>query len=132
MLFQIKLIANSIINIYQYLPKKRINLGMYSNLFLNISIIIIIIEKIINKNKGMLKTFKKKASTKLKCNIDKKALVIPQEGQEIPVTDLKIHVTGIFNTNNKNAIKINKIRIFFALFFILNLVYKDRINNTYN
>ena len=94
---------------------------MYSNLFLNISIIIIIIEKIINKNKGMLKTFKKKASTKLKC------LVIPQEGQEIPVTDLKIHVTGIFNTNNKNAIKINKIKMFFALFFILNLVYKDRI-----
>ena len=127
MLFQIKQIANSIINIYQYLPKKRINLGMYSNLFLNISIIIIIIEKIINKNKGMLKTFKKKASEKLKCNIAKKALVIPQEGQEIPVTDLKIHVTGIFNTNNKNAIKINKIRIFFALFFILNLVYKDRI-----
>lgn len=100
---------------------------MYSNLFLNISIIIIIIEKIINKNKGMLKTFKKKASTKLRCNIAKKALVIPQEGQEIPVTDLKIHVTGIFNTNNKNAIKINKIRMFFALFFILNLVYKDRI-----
>lgn len=77
----------------------------------------------------MLKTFKKKASEKLKCNIAKKALVIPQEGQEIPVTDLKIHVTGIFNTNNKNAIKIKKIKIFFALFFILNLAYKDKINN---
>ena len=92
---------------------------MYSNLFLNISIIIIIIEKKINKNKGMLKTFKKKASTKLKCNIDKKALVIPQEGQEIPVTDLKIHVTGTFNINNKNKIKTSKIKIFLVLFFII-------------
>ena len=126
-IFHIKLKINNIIKTYQYLLKKLSNLGTYSNLFLNISIIIIITEITINKNKGILKIFKKKASIKLNCNIAKKALVIPQEGQEIPVTDLKIHVTGIFNTNNKNAIKINKIKMFFALFFILNLVYKDRI-----
>ena len=128
-MFHTKLKINNTIKMYQYLLKNLSNLGMYSKLLLNISIIIIIIEETINKNKGMLKTFNKKASMKLKCNMSKKALVIPQEGQEIPVTDLKMHVTGIFNINNKNAIKINKIKIFFDLFFILNLVYKDRIND---
>lgn len=72
----------------------------------------------------MLKIFSKNAFKKLKCKIDKKALVRPQEGQEIPVTDLKIHVTGIFNTNNKNKIKISKIKIFFILFFIITIFSK--------
>lgn len=123
MLFQIKLTANNIINIYQYLPKKLSNLGTYSNLFFNISIINIITEKAININSGILNIFKKNASIKLKCNIEIKALVIPQAGQEIPVTDLKIHVTGTFNTNNKNKIKTSKIKIFFILLFIINLVF---------
>ena len=73
-------------------------------MFLKISIIIIITEIQINMNNGMLKIFNKKAFKKFKCKIEINALVIPQAGQEIPVTDLKIHVTGIFNTNNKNKI----------------------------
>ena len=81
-------------------------------MFLKISIIIIITEIQINMNNGMLKIFNKKAFKKFKCKIEINALVIPQAGQEIPVTDLKIHVTGIFNTNNKNKIKISKIKTF--------------------
>lgn len=116
-----KLKANNIIKIYQYLPKKLSNLGTQLNLFLNISITSIITE--INKkiNNGILNIFKNRASINSKCIIEIKALVIPQERQEIPVTDLKTHVTGIFITNNKNAIKIVKIKIFFILFDILNL-----------
>lgn len=75
-------------------------------------------------NNGMLKIFNKKALKKSKCKIEVNALVIPQAGQEIPVTDLKIHVTGTFNTNNKNKIKISKIKIFFILFFIITIFSK--------
>ena len=91
-------------------------------MFLKISIIIIITEIQINMNNGMLKIFNKKAFKKFKCKIEINALVIPQAGQEIPVTDLKIHVTGIFNTNNK--IKISKIKTFFILFFIITIFSK--------
>ena len=90
-------------------------------MFLKISIIIIITEIQINMNNGMLN---KKAFKKFKCKIEINALVIPQAGQEIPVTDLKIHVTGIFNTNNKNKIKISKIKTFFILFFIITIFSK--------
>ena len=91
-------------------------------MFLKISIIIIITEIQINMNNGMLKIFNKKAFKK--CKIEINALVIPQAGQEIPVTDLEIHVTGIFNTNNKNKIKISKIKTFFILFFIITIFSK--------
>lgn len=93
-------------------------------MFLKISIIIIITEIQINMNNGMLKIFNKKAFKKFKCKIEINALVIPQAGQEIPVTDLKIHVTGIFNTNNTNKIKISKIKTFFILFFIITIFSK--------
>lgn len=93
-------------------------------MFLKISIIIIITEIQINMNNGMLKIFNKKAFKKFKCKIEINALVIPQAGQEIQVTDLKIHVTGIFNTNNKNKIKISKIKTFFILFFIITIFSK--------
>ena len=56
-------------------------------MFLKISIIIIITEIEINMNNGMLKIFNKKAFKKFKCKIEINALVIPQAGQEIPVTD---------------------------------------------
>lgn len=69
--------------------------------------------------RGIPKMFWEKASKKSKCKIAKKDLVIPQAGQEIPVTDLKIQVTGIFATISKNAINIVKIVIFFTLFIFL-------------
>ena len=86
-------------------------------MFLKISIIIIITEIQINMNNGMLKIFNKKAFKKFKCKIEINALVIPQAGQEIPVTDLKIHVTGIFKLRNiiLIKIKINNIILFILI-----------------
>ncbi len=54
-----------------------------------------------------------------KRNKAQKALVIPQAGQLMPVTVLKIHVTGIIATKHKKLIKIININTFFSLFILL-------------
>ena len=80
----------SIIKMYQYLPKKFNNLGIQLNLFLKISIIIIITEIQINMNNGMLKIFNKKAFKKFKCKIEGILILtgsINVDGAGIPLKD---------------------------------------------
>ncbi len=59
---------------------------------------------------------KYKASKKFKLIIATKALVMPQAGQKMPVTDLKIQATGRIDTIYKKNIKIINIIKFLTLF----------------
>lgn len=87
------------------------------------------IENVININNGMDRMLRFIASTNLKDKIELKALVIPQAGQLIPVTCLKIHITGINLIINKDTIKIAKMQLFFVLLLIYNTLLIDFILN---